>query len=64
MVRPHNLRCPYYEPLAWLMIKLANQNPYEILLIITKLIQQLNVLQYNTFNSTLMYYFEIRQAIS
>ncbi len=28
------------------------------------IIQQLNVLLYNTLNSTLMYYIEIRQAIS
>ena len=28
------------------------------------IIQQLNVLQYNTLNSTLTCYFEIRQAIS
>jgi len=28
------------------------------------IIRQVNVLQYITFNSTLMYYFEIRQAIS
>ena len=29
-----------------------------------KLIQQLNVLLYNTLNSSLMYYIDIRQAIS
>jgi len=24
VVRPHNLRCPYYEPLVWFMIEFVN----------------------------------------
>jgi len=40
--------------------KMVEQNAGEIF----NIIRQLNVLQYNTLNSTLTYYFEIHQVIS
>ena len=41
----------------------AFENRYIKIPVYQIIIRQVNVLQYNTLNSTLTYYFEIRQAI-